>query len=360
MSSVQFSKNNFDLIRLFAATQVAVCHSIDIMSHEHVHAAVIRVLELFPGVPIFFFISGFLISKAYERNPELKVYAKNRALRIFPGLHVCLIVNLLLIAATGYFALVGAGFFDILVLYLAKGSILQFYNPDFMRQFGDGVLNGSLWTVCVELQFYFLIPLLYLTLLGKSRARNAVVLLVLIGLSFATNRLLYALQLDYAETVHWKLLRVSFLPWLCMFLAGVLAQQNFDRLQAILTSRFLIVGLAVYIPLAYFLQLSGVRFDNGMNPLIGVPVFALVMAAAYVKPHVADSLLHKNDISYGVYIYHMVVVNMFLYYGYQGQLVMPLAACAISILLAYASWMLVEKPSLRRKEKSLHSLKVPT
>lgn len=43
-------------------------------------------IDLFPGVPIFFFISGFLISKSFEENSVLKEYALNRILRIYPGL----------------------------------------------------------------------------------------------------------------------------------------------------------------------------------------------------------------------------------------------------------------------------------
>jgi peptidoglycan/LPS O-acetylase OafA/YrhL len=82
-----------------------------------------------------FFISGFLISRSYEKTGSLADYWRNRALRIFPALHVCVLLNLLLVLGTGYFALVGAHFWQIAVLYLAKTTIFQLYNPDFMRDF---------------------------------------------------------------------------------------------------------------------------------------------------------------------------------------------------------------------------------
>jgi peptidoglycan/LPS O-acetylase OafA/YrhL len=51
--------NNFDLIRLAAAAQVAVLHVTAYLSPDFNESALGRLLEAFPGVPIFFFISGF-------------------------------------------------------------------------------------------------------------------------------------------------------------------------------------------------------------------------------------------------------------------------------------------------------------
>ena len=55
--------NNFDLIGLFAALQVAIIHTIAHLDLD-IH---IPLLEYFPGIPIFFFVSGFLINLSFER-----------------------------------------------------------------------------------------------------------------------------------------------------------------------------------------------------------------------------------------------------------------------------------------------------
>ena len=78
-------KNNFDLIRLCAALQVAVFHTAVYMD---VGSVWVHYLGYFPGVPIFFFISGFLIYQSYNniRANKLKTFFTNRVLRLYPAL----------------------------------------------------------------------------------------------------------------------------------------------------------------------------------------------------------------------------------------------------------------------------------
>ena len=77
--------NNFDLLRLFAASQVAFIHVGDELHIEFSGwlLGFRQFLDYFPGVPIFFVISGFLISASLDRNPNLRNYAINRCLRTF-------------------------------------------------------------------------------------------------------------------------------------------------------------------------------------------------------------------------------------------------------------------------------------
>ena len=91
--------NNFDLIRLLAALQVLIWHGavhLDVFDKIY---GLLNVLFQLPGVPIFFTISGFLITHSLERsNFQLKKYFQNRALRIYPALWVCIYHNFHFIA----------------------------------------------------------------------------------------------------------------------------------------------------------------------------------------------------------------------------------------------------------------------
>ena len=88
--------NNFDLIRLFAALTVALSH---LAQHGIItNPAGVRVAEaiweLVPGVPIFFIVSGFLITNSWLNQPSWRPYLTARALRIFPALFVSTCVRL--------------------------------------------------------------------------------------------------------------------------------------------------------------------------------------------------------------------------------------------------------------------------
>ena len=93
------------------------------------------ITDLFPGVPIFFFISGFLISKSFEKNSVVREYALNRFLRIYPGLAACFLVSLASVWFTGYFATIDVSPTAMLLWAGAQLSIAQFYNPEFMQHY---------------------------------------------------------------------------------------------------------------------------------------------------------------------------------------------------------------------------------
>ncbi len=114
----RFRDNNFDLLRLLAAMQVMLFHGISHFQLEQDLPVLLEVLRPFPGVPIFFFVSGFLISRSYKSNSRIAEFVQNRSLRIFPALVVCTLAALLSVYLTGYLANVdlGAGQFVLWVL----------------------------------------------------------------------------------------------------------------------------------------------------------------------------------------------------------------------------------------------------
>ena len=78
------------------------------------------------------------------------------------------------------------------------------------------------------------------------------------------------------------------------------------------------------------------------------------VALAFTAPSLARSLLRGNDISYGVYIYHGLLINVMLELGFHGNAALMPALVALTCVAAYGSWKLVERPSLRRKRQTIH------
>jgi len=344
-----FKTNNLDLIRLFAALEVAISHSLSHLQVGNVNSLFLNFLKLFPGVPIFFFISGFLISKSYENSISTKEYFKNRVLRIYPALIVVSIIGISSVYFSGYFNTIDVSIKKILIWFLGQTTIIQFYNPDFMREYGVGVLNGSLWTISVELQFYIITPILYMLFKIVNNKKNNTILYSLILISMAIHFVYYSYKINHSELFIYKLLGVSFIPWLYMFLIGILYQKHFISIHKLLKNKALILTI-IYISLVYITKL---QLGNGINPILFILLTTLIFSYSYTNPSFSMKILRGNDISYGVYIYHMILVNFFIYKGLTSDILYSIIVICLTIPTAIISWKFIEKPFINLKVKTI-------
>lgn len=345
--------NNFDLIRLFAAAQVALEHAVQFL--HPVSQRYIGWLAYFPGVPTFFFISGFLISASWERNPVLRTYAWNRFLRIYPALWAVFFLSVacVLIADTHFLSV------DISRLALWAGAQLtigQDWNPSFLRNFGLGAINGSLWTIPVEISFYVTVPVLY-WIARKLDSANLVFAAVIV-LSFGLQWGLFMYRgADHVWLFPVRLLKLAPIPWIGMFAVGALVQRNIHCLYGIVAGRFSLffaTYIAVSIVSAFFPMYPLLRGNfNSMGVLNFLALVLLVSSSAFSFRSMADAMLQRNDISYGIYIYHMPLVNLFVQLHFVG-LAAAGAVVALTISIAVLSWFLIEKPALSLRRHALH------
>lgn len=342
-----FRTNNFDTLRLLAALQVVIVHGLD--HFELAAPAFIRTaLSLFPGVPIFFFISGFLITASLVRSPSLGYYFQNRFLRIFPGLWFSFAISLVILFIFDQLVYNS----QLLIWIITQTTFMQFYNPDFLRGFGVGVVNGSLWTIPVELQFYLFLPFLFFVI-AKLKNKNCFyfIALVFFVLLIAFNLINYSKGMSERALIE-KLFSVSLLPHLYMFLFGALFYRYFKQIHSFLANRFSFVVLA-YAAVSYLAYSFNLRpAGNAINPVSYLFLAAVVFTFAYSWGGVADKLLKGNDISYSAYIYHMLVINIMLELGYLGSYSHLFFMIAIVLVLALVSWRLIEKPALALKKYS--------
>jgi peptidoglycan/LPS O-acetylase OafA/YrhL len=334
--------NNFDLLRLVAATQVMFAHAVP-------HLGVTepswwRMFGHFPGVPVFFAISGFLITASFERNSELRNYLRNRALRIYPGLWCCVLATVVTLAAFGFPVVTPRGI--VWCLGQLGGAI---YTPPFLRGFGFGSYNGALWTIPIELQFYLVVPFVFAILRRASRPNATLIALwvVFLSIGLASTLLADPLADPRAEPIVAKLFRYSFAPHFYMFLAGACLY----RFGAHCTTYFAGRGVywfVAYAVAAYALPVSPVCIVIEMTMLACVAI-----SLAYTLPTLSSRLLRGYDVSYGVYIYHGLIINIAL------ELALPrtgnlLAGIAVAVyVVALLSWLAVERPALRRKHHVL-------
>jgi peptidoglycan/LPS O-acetylase OafA/YrhL len=346
--------NNFDLIRLFAATQVAIQH---ITYHFGFDNYLLSALNLFPGVPIFFFISGFLIYGSYAKSkenlkPNINFFLK-RFLRIYPALYLCVALSLLSVYQSGYLRNLEFHPGHFIAWVASQVTFVQFYNPEFMRGYGVGVMNGSLWTISVEIQFYLLTPLLFLFIKKANIKLVGFVLAALICVNILnTNPSVISIffndQFNAGTNLYKKIFNVTFLPWFYTFVLGAVIYK-FDGFINLVKKINFFALLLLYGACYLFTEKLG--WQNNINPIAYAVLILLILKCAYTLPNVSDNLLKRNDISYGIYIFHMPILNYLLYKNISG-LNGVLIALFFTFTLSILSWFLLEKRVLAMKTNS--------
>lgn len=260
-----------------------------------------------------------------------------------------------MVLLTGYFATIRLPVPDLLLWIIAQLSFVQFYNPPFLRHYGVGVLNGRMWTITVELQFYVLVPvvcaLLRLRRVSKRLSNGLLFALVLVFLLI--NQLYVTDDVRYAGALWYKLAGVLFVPWFYMFLAGVLYQRNFDVIRTWLgegswrcSSLYCVAGFIGS-------NCLGWGFGNTLSPLLFIALTAMIFAAAFSGIRLSDVLLRRNDLSYGVYLPH-AGGQFLLGIGLGDSATSLLMIIGSTLALSYASRRWVEKAALSFKQHPLY------
>lgn len=333
--------NNFDLIRLFAASQVVVTHAIYLLHIEKPFFW--SVLAALPGVPIFFVISGFLISASFERKSSLKSYTKNRLLRIYPALW-CLVIVTILVAT-----LFGIDFANYQAIpWVFSQFVGAIYTPGFLREFGFGSYNGALWTIPIELQFYIVLPFFYWLFRKNSTSYFLWAWVAFIAIAIAIRIGFPTMGVKGAETQLEKLIHCTFVPHFYLFLTGVIMQK-----MEIYKSRF-IINKGIYWLVAYIAFHSVAPASIATDFICYLFLAIVTVSIAYSMTWISHSLLKGNDISYGVYIYHCLWINVFIELGIGGSTKYLLLLFVCTYIAAFLSWKMVEKPFLRRKQQTIN------
>lgn len=325
--------NNFDAIRIAAALLVLLSHHFALTgqgepSFLHLHsvggAAVI----------VFFIISGYLVTASWVHDPSVPRFLYRRFLRLWPALALVVVVTAYGLGAwvtrlplVDYWA--HRATFDYLsALWMHVRYVLPGVFED--NPYARGV-NGSLWTIPIEVRCYLILA--FAGLLGLLR-RHWLWLLIIAAymLWFLLRR-----SADVTGHVHYRHELTAY------FLAGsglCLLQPSWQRH----TVRWLAAMAAVStLALVYDLYYTTL--------LVAAPL--LVLMAGTAATPVFQRAGHWGDPSYGVYLIAFPVQQTVIHFlwpaaGFAGTLAI---AATVTVVLAYGSWHAVEKVALRHKPR---------
>lgn len=339
--------NNFDLIRLLASVQVFFMHSVAWLNLP-ISPIAAEALDWFPGVPIFFMISGLLVTHSFMRLPTLRQYVRHRALRIFPGLWMCLVISFMFAAWQGHLT-TSSLFLQTMVWAAMQGSFFQFVN----FHMNPGVTNGVLWSIATELQFYIALPLVvtYCCRFLRGRMGISVALIVFAAASTALHQWVLSHQDELLPKL-FPILYASILANGYLFALGALAYLWQDKLLPLCRGKF-VIFLAAYLAARLILITNDIpssTIHSSMWALVVYPVLGLVVYSfAFSYLGLSQRVLRSNDFSYGIYIYHMPVIYMSLHMEWKGVGGLVVTTFTVALLAAF-SWFLIERPTLKLKQ----------
>lgn len=342
------------------------------------------------GVQLFFVLSGFLLCLPYARwlfnlqaQPSALRFYQRRILRVGPAYWVNIIILFLLSgwSVSGLLTLLGR------IPYLHN-----VFSHDLTRH------AGVLWTMCVEVQFYVVLPLLtgamYLAAKWFARfTRNSRLAIILaIALVLVSSEALSALCMQLMTHNRWRsfaflaiapdvLFDPNSMPyWLGVFAIGMACSflyvwvtqahkqsgEQMRNTRALASVAFVAGALfGLGIALGPLVRLHVPYTDFAFGGVYGLLLIGVTLGANVLRrPFESRALRFIGYISYSLYLWHLIVLEYLephfttLTDPHMHMLVTLALDAAIAIPLAYVSYMLTERPffSLRQRAREQPAL----
>lgn len=329
---LDYKRNSINTLRLLAAFQVMWGHMVTHLEVSFPKLGGVNALDemvswilyFFHGVPLFFFLSGFLAWVTIERYDSSKRYYCNRFLRIYPELWVGVIIEIICIILF----VAPINWKDIILFTGTQATFFQFWTPDSLRSFGCGTPNGSLWTICVMIQFYIIVWPLRKLLKKRKLLFWIVTEIVLIIVGAMTK----CIEIFVPQIIY-KLYCQVIIQYLWIFWLGIIIAEFKDKFLPVLMKYWYILLLG-----ALAMRFSPIDIWARDYPVIlSCLCCVALLGFAYKFP-----LLNvRTDVSYALFIYHMIVVNIIIEMKLTGSIVAFFAGIIGSFVLAYLSTVLI-------------------
>lgn len=335
--------NNLNILRLMATVFIFTGHLGQICGMEAPSLGRIGLHEL--GVLILFFISGYLITMSWISDSNVKRYAIRRFFRLWPPFAVMILLVVFVFAPLcsdlgilGYFRarfwpyLANLGFYPV---YSLPGLFLDLPVYD--------TVNGSLWTMPVEVMLYVLTPILVIAFRVKAHSRASFYrLLTLIAAGLCVECYFRTIGLG-TRAVFYAVDWVTAFHVILPFLMGVLF--TYDEVKKYLNLQAACVLLCVQVVLQ----------NVGVGPrylLLYLILPYVVFSFAFAPKPVFSKVCTRIEPSFGIYLYgfffQQQTVSWMMHHNISLTYMKALVISAVpTIILAVLSSYLIEKPALR-------------
>jgi peptidoglycan/LPS O-acetylase OafA/YrhL len=369
MAIKRYYRPELDVLRFIAFMMVFIVHRMDFIPIDPAQYYWLYNICLLGdfGVPVFFFLSAFLITELLLRESDetgkiqFRAFYIRRILRIWP-LYFLVFFGLVLL--------------ERFIPYVSAKNPLSWLAFSFFAGNWWICLHGwipaypvdPLWSISVEEQFYIAIPLI--ALFGRRLGVKAVSLL-LIAVSYGSV-VLYAMHPTSGFSSQWTNSFVQFQFFAAGTLLSIYLKGRVPTWHPALRLMGVLSGLGCWLVASIAF---GVQADTPHSTALQAPIgWALVLAGTtliflsllgFPSKYLPKPIIYLGRISYGLYLFHELVY--FLIFstgrvwltklthalhltGWRNGLGTALAFC-LTVLVAHTSYQLYEKPFLRLKSR---------
>ncbi len=331
------NENSYDFVRFCAASFVLFSHHFDLagFAEPTVPGLGGDFGEL--GVEIFFSLSGFLIFRSLQKNPDWVRFLAARILRIFPNLAFVLI-------ATSAITLLWYGNYSRFwphVEYVI-GNLLMFVKgvtlaiPGIFTDTARAAVNEPLWTLPYELWCYALLFLLFVAGRGKP--------LIVIGSALLVG-IAWTITSTGSEPEIGRFNAFDFFRLASYFFSGSVLAVFWPHLK----KHALAIGAA---------GLAGVVLVRNLMPVDTILV-SLALAAAVIGLGNSKAMAwfsKGGDASYGMYVFAWPV-QQFAHLLIGSFWLSMLVAFAVTTAIGYATWHGFEKRAMGYRRRLAEGLR---
>ena len=327
--------NCFDFIRYFFTISVFIGHF-----------CVLNNIEYFwfingeTGVRAFFIISGFLIFYSHIEKQSIKYYIDKRVRRILPPYFSVVILSFIIgIFITKLNLKDYLTYTETYKYLIANLAFLNFIQPNLPGVFESNpitAVNGSLWTMKVEIMFYVSVPFIYYLF---KKYNKLIIILAIFSLAIAYDYFFMSLY-KQTDNQMYLLIRKQFGSQLIYFYSGTFVLLYFD---------YFIKYLKFIFPAAIVIFLF--RDTNFILSCLSPLAFAAILIGIAYNFKYMNFLRRYDNISYGMYLYHYPIIQIIIYYKIAEQNIYISFCLALisTIVVSWLSWIWLEKPIITKK-----------
>jgi peptidoglycan/LPS O-acetylase OafA/YrhL len=285
------------------------------------------------GVALFFVLSGYLVTRSFENRHSLRRYVEARVLRIFPALWVTLLLTVLVLGPL-------VTTLDLQAYFTHKGTWNYLLHnarlfPDVVYKlpgvFNEnpwaGGVNGSLWTLPVEVRMYMIVAFLGVAGFLRGTGLFNLVSLLIVGW--------YLWLPEHFVLLHdLKHFRLGI-----YFLLGALLYMNREAV---------VYHWAILVALTAILLLC---IGSASYNLVFAAWFSyFVLYLAFHRTIRFPDMGKRGDFSYGLYLYAFPMTQLNIYlFGPDYPWFIASLTLVTTMVMAIASWFFIEQPFMRLK-----------